>query len=114
MHKAPWPQGNACPDAAIERLLISLSAVLFAIRKAKSDASQSMKAPVASVELVDSAAQLEMIKGVSQDLIEAGQVEALVFIRGSGAVGRSLADVTLGGPARLSDTHRGGPDHTSD
>ena len=83
MHKAPWPQGGACPDAAVEQLLMSLSSVLSAIRKAKSDASQSMKAPVARVELVDSAAQLELIKGVSQDLIEAGQVEALVFIEGA-------------------------------
>jgi valyl-tRNA synthetase len=83
VHKAPWPQGDACPDAAVEQLLMSLSSVLSAIRKAKSDASQSMKAPVARVELVDSAAQLELIKGVSQDLIEAGQVEALVFIEGA-------------------------------
>lgn len=83
VHKAPWPQGGACPDAAVEQLLMSLSSVLSAIRKAKSDASQSMKAPVARVELVDSAAQLELIKGVSQDLIEAGQVEALVFIEGA-------------------------------
>jgi len=42
-----------------------------------------MKASVARVELVDRAAQLEMIKGVRQDLIEAGQVEALVFIEGT-------------------------------
>ncbi|MFJ2679670.1 hypothetical protein ACLIMJ_27295 [Pseudomonas veronii] len=62
---------------------MSVSAVLSAIRKAKSDARQSMKASVARVELVDRAAQLEMIKGVRQDLIEAGQVEALVFIEGT-------------------------------
>ena len=62
---------------------MSVSAVLSAIRKAKSDARQSMKASVARVELVDGAAQLERIKGVRQDLIEAGQVEALVFIEGT-------------------------------
>lgn len=62
---------------------MSVSAVLSAIRKAKSDARQSMKASVARVELVDRAAQREMIKGVRQDLIEAGQVEALVFIEGT-------------------------------
>lgn len=83
MHNSSWPQGNASPDASIESLLMSVSAVLSAIRKAKSDARQSMKASVARVELVDRAAQLEMIKGVRQDLIEAGQVEALVFIEGT-------------------------------
>lgn len=83
MHNAPWPQGDACPDASIESLLMSVSAVLSAIRKAKSDARQSMKASVARVELVDGAAQLERITGVRQDLIEAGQVEALVFIEGT-------------------------------
>ncbi|WP_423749468.1 class I tRNA ligase family protein [Pseudomonas sp. VD9] len=83
VHNAPWPQGDACPDASIESLLMSVSAVLSAIRKAKSDARQSMKASVARVELVGGAAQLERIKGVRQDLIEAGQVEALVFIEGT-------------------------------
>lgn len=83
VHNASWPQGNASPDASIESLLMSVSAVLSAIRKAKSDARQSMKASVARVELVDRAAQLEMIKGVRQDLIEAGQVETLVFIEGT-------------------------------
>ncbi|SEI17435.1 valyl-tRNA synthetase [Pseudomonas asplenii] len=83
VHNASWPQGDASPDASIESLLMSVSAVLSAIRKAKSDARQSMKASVARVELVDRAAQLEMIKGVRQDLIEAGQVETLVFIEGT-------------------------------
>jgi len=83
VHNASWPQGDASTDASIESLLVSVSAVLSAIRKAKSDARLSMKASVARVELVDRAAQLEMIKGVRQDLIEAGQVETLVFIEGT-------------------------------
>lgn len=74
---------DASADSSIESLLMSVSAVLFAIRKAKSDARQSLKASVARVELVDRAAQLEMIKGVRQDVIEAGQVEALAFIEGT-------------------------------
>lgn len=82
VHNASWPQGDASPDASIESLLVSVSAVLSAIRKAKSEARQSMKASVARVELVDRAAQLEMIRGVRQDLIEACQIEALVFIKG--------------------------------
>ncbi|WP_460136099.1 valine--tRNA ligase [Pseudomonas sp. S1_E04] len=83
VHNASWPQGDASPDASIESLLMSVSAMLSAIRKAKSEARQSMKASVARVELVDRAAQLEMIKGVRQDLIEACQVETLVFIEGT-------------------------------
>lgn len=83
VHNASWPQGDASPDASIESLLLSVSAVLSAIRKAKSDARQSMKASVARVELVDRPEKLEMLKGVHQDLIEACQVEALVFIEGT-------------------------------
>ncbi len=83
VHNASWPQGDASPDASIESLLLSVSAVLSAIRKAKSDARQSMKASVARVELVDRPEKLEMLKGVRQDLIEACQVEALVFIEGT-------------------------------
>ena len=82
VHTASWPHEDASPDASVERLLMNVSTVLSAIRKAKSDTRQSMKAPVARVEWVDTAAQLEMMKGVRHDLIEAGQVEALVFMEG--------------------------------
>lgn len=82
IHNASWPQEGAAADAASESLLSNISALLSAIRKAKSAASQPMKAPVARVELVDRAEPLALIKSASQDVIEAGQVEEMLFIEG--------------------------------
>lgn len=81
VHRAPWPEGCA-GKADAEPWLELVSATLAAIRKAKSDARQSMKAPVARVEVVDQAAFLERLQGARQDLLEAGQVAHLEFIEG--------------------------------
>ncbi|AZC23960.1 valine--tRNA ligase [Pseudomonas sessilinigenes] len=81
VHRASWPE--ACvAEAEVESLLEAVSATLAAIRKAKSDARQSMKAPVARVELVDQAPSLERLQEARQDLLEAGQVAHLLFIEG--------------------------------
>lgn len=82
VHRAPWPEARAAEDF-VEPLLEAVSATLAAIRKAKSDARQSMKAAVACVELVERGPLLESLQCARQDLIEAGQVANLVFIEGA-------------------------------
>nr|WP_243433709.1 valine--tRNA ligase [Pseudomonas sp. 50_B] len=82
VHRAPWPEAQVAEDY-VEPLLEAVSATLAAIRKAKSDARQSMKAAVARVELVQHAPLLESLQWARQDLIEAGQVASLVFIEGA-------------------------------
>jgi len=82
VHRAPWPEARAAKDF-VEPLLQAVSATLAAIRKAKSDARQSMKAAVACVELVERGPLLESLQCARQDLIEAGQVANLVFIEGA-------------------------------
>lgn len=82
VHCAPWPEARAAEDF-VEPLLQAVSATLAAIRKAKSDARQSMKAAVACVELVERGPLLESLQCARQDLIEAGQVANLVFIEGA-------------------------------
>lgn len=82
VHRAQWPEAQVAEDF-VEPLLEAVSATLAAIRKAKSDARQSMKAAVARVELVQRAPLLESLQWARQDLIEAGQVASLVFIEGA-------------------------------
>ncbi|MCE4057828.1 valine--tRNA ligase [Pseudomonas sp. Au-Pse12] len=82
VHRATWPEARAAEDF-VEPLLEAVSATLAAIRKAKSDARQSMKAAVARVELVERGPLLESLQCARQDLIEAGQVANLVFIEGA-------------------------------
>ncbi len=82
VHRAQWPEARVAEDF-VEPLLQAVSATLAAIRKAKSDARQSMKAAVARVELVQHAPLLESLQCARQDLIEAGQVASLVFIEGA-------------------------------
>jgi len=81
VHRAPWPVTEAgLGDAA---LLQPVSLVLAAIRKAKTDARQSMKAVVAQVEVVAGRALLERLQQAREDLVQAGQVEQLLLNEGA-------------------------------
>lgn len=57
--------------------------MLTAIRKTKSDARLSMKAPVARVEVVNAAGRLAWLAQVRADLCEAGQVQVLDMSEGA-------------------------------
>ncbi|GAB7532592.1 valine--tRNA ligase [Pseudomonas sp. 3A(2025)] len=81
VHRAGWPQGQAADDF-VEPMLDGVSAVLAAIRKAKSDAKLSMKAAVERVEVIDQPAMLEWLVQAQEDLREAGQVDALLMSEG--------------------------------
>ncbi len=81
VHQAPWPESRVAEDF-VEPVLQAVSATLAAIRKAKSDACQSMKAAVARVELVERGPLLDNLQWARQDLIEAGQVASLVLMAG--------------------------------
>lgn len=78
VHRAQWPQAQAAEDF-VEPLLVAASEVLAAIRKAKSDARQSMKSAVEQVEVMGDAAYLASVRLASADLCEAGQVQRLSF-----------------------------------
>ncbi len=80
VHRTTWPvaaelrmvAGDADPA-----LLTTVSEVIAAIRKAKSDAKVSMKTPASSVVVRGTAAVLEPVREVSRDLQAAGRVEQL-------------------------------------
>jgi len=83
VHRAPWPTA-AAQAAEGDSLLEDVSAILAVIRKAKSDARQSMKAQVASVDVTAPTAQLDALRDAVQDLRDAGQVGLLTLIEGAG------------------------------
>ncbi|WP_109514119.1 valine--tRNA ligase [Pseudomonas ovata] len=82
VHRAQWPSGQVA-EGDVDASLDSVSAVLTAIRKTKSDARLSMKAPVARVEVVNAAGRLAWLAQVRADLCEAGQVQVLDMSEGA-------------------------------
>jgi valyl-tRNA synthetase len=75
VHTAPWPAPSGW--AGDPDLLAAASTVMAAIRKAKSEARQSMRVPVASVVVRGPLA--ESLRAVSADIQAAGNVGSLVL-----------------------------------
>jgi valyl-tRNA synthetase len=107
VHRAPWPDAGelaalaigdrqdgdraapASEDAALEMTV----EVLRAVRKAKSDARISMRAPVAAVRVHDTDARLSALKLGEDDLLAAGSIERLE----TGEAGEFSVEVELAG-----------------
>jgi valyl-tRNA synthetase len=96
VHTSPWPTPSAAPSVEDGARVIALtSTAISAIRKAKSDAKRSMRAPVESVRVVGPSGDLRLIETVGGDLRAAGNVESLEFATVDGdelRVEVSLAD----------------------
>ncbi|GDY31484.1 valine--tRNA ligase [Gandjariella thermophila] len=75
VHTSPWPTPGAAEGDA--RVISLASSTISAIRKAKSDAKRSMRAPVESVRVVGPRGELRTIETISGDLRAAGNVESL-------------------------------------
>ncbi|MFF5991640.1 valine--tRNA ligase [Prauserella flavalba] len=78
VHLAPWPapQGTGTGDGELTGLA---STAIGAIRKAKSEAKVSMRAPVETVRVHGPARDLELLGAIGADLRAAGNVAALEF-----------------------------------
>ena len=82
IHRASWPTTDelvAGLDASNHGLLTLVSQALVFVRKAKSDAKVSMKAPVESATLVAPAAVLTSLRAVESDLKGVGQIATLNY-----------------------------------
>ena len=82
IHRAAWPSVDEVTlglDGGFHGLLEQVSQVLVHVRKAKSDAKVSMKAPVESAALVGPAAALTSLRLVERDLKAVGQIASLSF-----------------------------------
>jgi valyl-tRNA synthetase len=81
IHTAPWPSGfGAEPDPG----LLSLAAeAISAVRRAKSAAKLSMRAPVTRLAVTCAGAEWALLSQASGDLRAAGNIEHLEHIEGS-------------------------------
>jgi valyl-tRNA synthetase len=82
VHTSPWPTPTASAGAAAAGdtdLVAVAGTVISAIRKAKSEAKQSMRAPVGTVRVQGPAARLAPLHAVSGDIRAAGNVSTLLF-----------------------------------
>ena len=81
IHRAPWPDLEEFPAAARagDVAVLDMAAwVLGEIRKAKTAAKVSMRAPVARVVVTDSAERIDLLATVADDVRAAGSVAELV------------------------------------
>jgi valyl-tRNA synthetase len=76
IHRSAWPTAAELGGATDGQALVVATEVLRAIRKAKSEAKQSMRAEVAELRVAGDAATFEQVRG---DVVAAGNVRS-VFI----------------------------------
>ncbi|MDQ3505078.1 MAG: valine--tRNA ligase, partial [Actinomycetota bacterium] len=95
VHRASWPTVEplrAAAGDATPATLAVVGQVLSAVRKAKSEAKQSMRAEVSSVTVSGSPGQLALLEAGRGDLCNAGRIQDLELIAGDGTI---AVDVVL-------------------
>jgi len=103
VHTSPWLAVGTATPAADAGVITIAGTVISAIRKAKSEARQSMRAPVRTVRISGPAPHLESLRTVSGDITAAGNVGTLVLEPGGAQ--ELLVDV------QLADASSSAPDY---
>ena len=94
VHRAPWPavdELGAAPGDD-DAVLAMAAEVLGAIRREKTAAKRSMRAPVRRLVVRDSAERLALLRSAERDVREAGGVAELVVEEGEPVVEVELGD----------------------
>jgi valyl-tRNA synthetase len=97
VHRNPWP---SAPELTVEgdpAVLDAAAEALAAVRKAKSEAKQSMRADVESATVTAPAAQVPLVEAARSDLVDAGRIARLDVVAGTGEL--SVAVVLAPPPA---------------
>ncbi|MGY5884156.1 valine--tRNA ligase [Modestobacter lacusdianchii] len=82
VHRALWPTASELP-AGGDRAVPSVAAeALAAVRKAKSEAKQSMRADVATATVHAPEAQVPLVEAARRDLVDAGRIAELTVVAG--------------------------------
>jgi valyl-tRNA synthetase len=102
IHRSPWPAADEFPatigaapgadGASADTVLSVVSEVLGVVRRAKTTAKRSMRAPVATLTVVDSPARLVLLAQAESDLRDAGGIVELVTREGPTEVLVELGD----------------------
>jgi valyl-tRNA synthetase len=99
IHRAPWPLARELLEivgpGARPELLGAVSDVLGSIRRVKSEAHRSMRAPVVSCTVIGPAQLVELLELARHDLTQAGTISELRFVTVDGAAGL-IVEVELG------------------
>jgi valyl-tRNA synthetase len=77
IHRSPWPEVSGLRDAAADgdpQVFEVAAAVLGEIRKAKTEAKRSLKAPVEQVTVRDTHARLDALRPALADVRDAGNI----------------------------------------
>jgi valyl-tRNA synthetase len=95
VHRAPWPEAAELPAGGDPAVLPAVAEALAGVRKAKSDAKQSMRADVESATVTAPATQVALVEAGRADLADAGRIAALSVVPGDGPI---AVDVRLAPP----------------
>jgi valyl-tRNA synthetase len=92
VHRAPWPTATELPTGGDTAVPVVAAEALAAVRKAKSEAKQSMRADVASATVTAPEAQVALVEAARVDLTNAGRIAELAVVAGPGPL---TVDVVL-------------------
>ncbi|MGH9287338.1 MAG: class I tRNA ligase family protein, partial [Acidimicrobiales bacterium] len=93
IHRSSWPDDDElraiaesdvadAGDESVPEVLAVAAAVLGGVRRAKSEAKRSMRAPVASVVVTDTADRLALLALAEADVCSAGSIASLETVEG--------------------------------
>ena len=85
MHRSRWPEAGPLREAAGEaepNILPLAAEVLTEVRRAKSEAKRSMRAPVTLVSVIDTPERLACLRSAVDDIKAAGVVADLTTEEG--------------------------------
>ncbi|MCU1669343.1 MAG: aminoacyl-tRNA synthetase class Ia [Blastococcus sp.] len=92
VHRALWPTASELPTGGDPAVVTAAAAALAGVRKAKSDAKQSMRADVESATVTAPAEQVPLVEAARADLVDAGRIATLSVVPGDGPL---TVDVVL-------------------
>jgi valyl-tRNA synthetase len=84
VHVAAWPVASELPTDGDAGVVSAAAEALAGVRKAKSDAKQSMRADVQSATVVAPDAQVAQVEAARADLVDAGRIAELNVLAGAG------------------------------
>ena len=100
VHTQPWPQAAPLREAATgtePALLTTLSELVIAVRRIKSDAKVSQKTPILRATLTVPQGRAELAEAGREDLMALGRIEELT-VTDADVESATAADVELGEP----------------
>ncbi|RZU30899.1 valyl-tRNA synthetase [Blastococcus saxobsidens] len=84
VHRAQWPSATELPADGDPAVIPVVAAALTGVRKAKSDAKQSMRAEVETATVTAPADQVPLVEAARADLADAGRIRSLSIEAGEG------------------------------